>query len=184
MVHPTESLNPGSPLPNRTRPLAEAPALAARAAQLLRTPQAFITLAPAEAQTVVGYMRLVSFAAGNVVFREGDDGSSSYMLLLLEGEVAIDAGYGDAVPISVVGPGSVIGEMALIDGSPRSASCTAMSAVSAAGLSRRGLEILLDEHPRVAARLMVGLTQRIAERLRALSQQLHLMAKIRADGGF
>lgn len=183
-MHPTESLNPGAPLPQRTRPLAESPALAVRATQLLRTPQAFVTLSPEEAQTVVGYMRVVTFGQGNLVFREGDDSASSYMLLLLEGEVAIDAGYGDAVPISVVGPGSVIGEMALIDGAPRSASCTAMSAVTAAGLSRRGLEILLEEHPRVAARLMIGLTQRIAERLRALSQQLHLLAKLKTDGGF
>lgn len=179
MVHPTESIHPGSPLPQRTRPLSETPALAQRAALLLRTPQAFVTLTPEEAQVVVGYMRLASFAAGSVVFRDGDDSTNSYMLLVLEGEVSIDAGYGDAVPISVVGPGSVIGEMALIDGAPRSASCTAMSSVTAAGLGRRGLEMLLDEHPRIAARLMVGLTQRIAERLRALSQQLHLLSQVR-----
>ena len=177
-MHPTDSIHPGSSLPHRTRPLAESPVLAQRAAQLLRTPQAFVTLTPDEAQVVVAYMRLATFAAGNVVFRDGDDSASSYMLLLLEGEVSIDAGYGEAVPISVVGPGSVIGEMALIDGSPRSASCTAVSAVAAAGLGRRGLELLLDEHPRIAARLMIGLTQRIAERLRALSQQLYLLSQV------
>lgn len=177
-MHPTDSIHPGSPLPQRTRPLAEAPALAQRAAQLLRTPQAFVTLTPDEAQVVVGYMRLASFAQGSVVIREGDETTASYLLLLLDGEVAVDAGYGQAVPISVVGPGSVIGEMALIDGAPRSATCTAMSPVTAAGLGRRGLELLLDEHPRIAARLMIGLTQRIADRLRALSQQLHLLSQV------
>lgn len=176
----TESMNPAGPLPARTRPLDETPALAERAAALLRTRQAFVTLSQAEARQVAAYMRLVSFPAGTVLFREGEHTSSSYLLLLLEGEVSVDAGPDDAVAIAVLGAGSVIGEMALLDGAPRSASCTTLSTVHAAGLSRRGLEILLDAHPRVAARLMVGLAQRLAERLRAMAQHVQAYAEINA----
>ncbi len=68
--------------------------------------------------------------------------------------------------------------MALLDGAPRSATCTAVSAVQAAGLARRGLERLIDEHPRVAARLMVVLAQHMAERLRALDDQLRMYGQI------
>jgi CRP-like cAMP-binding protein len=71
--------------------------------------------------------------------------------------------------------------MSLLDGSPRSASCTAMSPVRAAGLSRRGLELLLEEQPRVAAKFIAGLSQRIAERLRGLSAQLQLYADLNAQ---
>ncbi len=164
----------------RTRPLDETPALAQQAVTLLRTPQALVALTDDDARHVIPYMRLVSFAAGTTVFREGDDAGTSYLLLLLEGEVSVDAGRENPVPISVLGPGSIIGEMALLDGAPRSASCTAVSAVRAAGLSRRGLELLLDEHPQVAARLIAGLGQRIAERLRALGDQLLMYGEVNA----
>lgn len=165
----------------RTRPLDETPALAQQAAALLATPQALVALTADDARQVIPYMRLVSFPAGTAVFREGDDAGTSYLLLILEGEVAVDAGQDDQVPISVLGAGSIIGEMALLDGAPRSASCTAVSAVRAAGLSRRGLELLIDEHPTAAARLMAGLGQRIADRLRAMGEQLQLYAQINAN---
>lgn len=175
----TASINPASPLPPRTRPLDETPAYAERAASLLRTPQAFVTLTQEEARQVAACMRLVSFPPGTVLFREGDT-SSSYLLLLLEGEVSVDAGPQEAVAISVIGAGSVIGEMALLDGAPRSANCTTLSAVHAAGLSRRGLEVLLDEQPRIAAKLMVGLSQRLADRLRGMAQHVLAYAQLNA----
>jgi len=168
----------------RTRPLNENPALAARAASLLRTPLAMVQLLPEEARCVVGYMRLVSYPRGAMLLRQGDDSSLNYMLLLIEGEVTIDNGEAsppDAVAVASVGPGSIVGEMSLLDGAPRSASCTAVSAVQAAGLSRRGLELLIDEHPRIAAKLMVGLAQRIADRLRARVQQLQIYADMNAS---
>lgn len=169
------------PAAARTRPLSETPALAAKAAELLRTPQAVVQLDAEDARCIVAYMRLVSFGAGTTLFQQGDDGRSSFMLLLLDGEVSVDASNenpADAVAISVLGPGSIIGEMSLLDGSPRSATCTAVSAVNGAGLSRRGLEILIEEHPRVAARLLVGLAQRMSERLRGLGQQLQIYAQL------
>ncbi|MBI3369783.1 MAG: cyclic nucleotide-binding domain-containing protein [Burkholderiales bacterium] len=169
----------------RTRPIAETPAYAERAAQLLGTPQAMVQLDADDARQVVRMMRLVSFAKGTVLFREGDDSALSYLLLLLEGEVSVDSGEGgpadDAVAISVLGPGSIIGEMALLDGAPRSASCTALSTIHAAGLSRRGLELLIAEQPRVAAKLMVGLSQRLADRLRGLGRQIQVYAQLCAS---
>ena len=166
------------------RPLSEAPDLAGRAVDLLRTPVALLNLAPDEAASVVAQMRLVHFGPGVTLFREGDGMRLDHMLLLLEGEVSIDmaaTGRADSVAISVVGPGSVIGEMALLDGAPRSASCTTVSAVQAAGLSRKGLEALIDQQPRIAAKLLVGLGARTAERLRALGDQLQMYAALVED---
>jgi CRP/FNR family transcriptional regulator, cyclic AMP receptor protein len=176
----TDFIAPGSTAPLRTRPMDEAPALAMLAADLLRTPLALVSLTPEEARRVVSYMRLVSFSPGTLVYREGDAGHAGTMLLILEGEVSVEAGPGEPVAVSVIGPGSIIGEMALIDGAPRSVSCTAVTAVRAAGISRVGLGSLLEEQPRVAARLMVGLSQRIAERLRALGQQIQMHAAVNA----
>lgn len=73
-----------------------------------------------------------------------------------------------------------MGEMAVFDGAPRSATCTAVTAVQAAGLARRRVERLIDEHPKVAAHLMVVLPQNMAERQRALDDQLRMCAQIHA----
>lgn len=163
------------------RSLAETPALADLAAELLQTGGAMADLAAEDAACVVGYMGLVSFGANAVVFREGDASNTSYMLLVLSGEVSVetaDPRGGGQVAISVLGPGNMIGEMGLLDGSPRSATCIASTPVQAGGLSRKALERLIEDHPRVGAKLMVGLSKRLADRLRALSDQLHIYAQL------
>lgn len=159
--------------------------MAERAIDYLRTPGALLQLNLPEAALLAAQMHLLSFPAGTVLFREGDNDSPTHMLLLLlEGSVSVDtsgSGAVDTVAISVLGAGSIIGEMTLLDGAPRSASCTAIGPVLAAGLSRKGLEALLDEQPRVAAKLMVGLATRMADRLRALGEQIQFYARLAAD---
>lgn len=168
----------------RPRALAEVPTLAAQAVELLHSPQALFGLSLEEAKGVVGHMRLVTYAKGATLLLEGDRKEANEMLLLLDGEVSVDAGtagpggLAGGVTIASLGPGSVLGEVALLDGRARSAQCTALSAVRAGGLSRRALEQMLDNHPRIAAKLVIALSQRIAERLRAMGQQLQVYAQL------
>lgn len=180
-VHP-----PAPPAAPRTRPVSDNPKLAARTAELLQTMHAFVRLDQADAACVVRYMREVSYSRGDVMFRCGDSnsGSAGHMLLVLEGDVSVDAsspGPHGAVPISVLGAGSVLGEMSLLDGAPRSATCTAVTNLLAAGLARKGLERLIEEHPRVGAKLLAGLAQRMAERLRSTAEQLQMYGQIDAQ---
>lgn len=165
------------------RSLTETPALADLALELLRTDGGMSDLSPEDSACIVGYMGLVSYHAGTTVFRQGDASHTSYLLLLLSGEVSVETSDARAgqVAISVLGPGNIIGEMGLLDGSPRSATCTASTAVQAGGLSRKALERLIEEHPRVAAKLVVGLSKRLAERLRAMNDQLIMYAQLTAS---
>lgn len=164
-------------------PLSDQPGLAQRAAAMLCTPLTMLPLNADEAACVVAHMVLVHYPPRATVLREGDNQRASYLLLLLEGDVAVDT-LGDpptgTVDIGVIGAGSIIGEMALLDGAPRSATCTAVSTVQAAGLSRQGLERLIADHPQVAVKLLIGLASRIAERLRALADQLRVYAQLTA----
>ncbi len=163
------------------RSLTANPALADLATGLLRTDGAMADLDADEAACVVGYMGLVQYPSGATVFREGDASRTSYLLLILNGEVSVetvDPAGGGQVSISVLGAGSVIGEMGLLDGSPRSATCTAASSLQAAGLTRKALQRLIDEHPRVGAKLMIGLSKRLADRLRGLNAQLQVYARL------
>jgi CRP/FNR family cyclic AMP-dependent transcriptional regulator len=165
----------------RGRALADDPALAARAAELLRTPEALVNLQPDEAACVVERMRLLAFGPGVTLFRDGDAQQLEHLLLVLDGSVSVDTGapgQPGSTALSVVGPGSILGEMSVLDGAPRSATCVTSTAVVAAGLSRAGLRRLLDEQPRVAAALLVGIGARLADRLRALNDHLELYATV------
>lgn len=165
----------------RTRPIAENPALTARAAELLQGLRAFVRLDAQDAACVLGYMREVVYAQGEVLYLAGCVRTAAHLLLLVEGEVSVDTGSptpSGEVPIAVVGPGAVLGQMSLLDGAPSSATCTAVTDIRAAGLGRRGLERLIDEHPRVGAKLLALLAQSLAERLRALDDQLRLYGQI------
>jgi CRP-like cAMP-binding protein len=168
----------------RTPPLEDRPELAMRTIELLRTKSALLDLTDAEGRCIVRYMRLVNLPKGTTLFREGESQRTDHMFLVLQGDVSVemaDATPGEQVPISVLGPGSLVGEMGLIDGSPRSAHCVALSDVLAAGLSRQGMQMLTQEHPAAAARLLVAIAQRIGDRLRAMGEQLRLYAQINAD---
>ncbi len=180
-----DSLSPNSPNgPPRTPPLRDRPELANRSVDLLRTKSALVDLNDAEARCIVQYMRVVNIARGSLLFREGESLHTDHMLLILSGDVSVDVSDGvhaGGLAVSVLGPGSLVGEMALLDGAPRSATCTALSDVVAAGLSRVGLQRLSDEHPQVAVRLLVAIAQRVGDRLRAMGEQLRLYAQLNAD---
>lgn len=171
------------PAGRQARSLTSSPELADLATELLMTPAAIADLGPDDAACVVGYMGLVTYPVGATVLREGDVSNTSYMLLILNGEVTVETSdpvSAGGVPISVLGPGNVIGEMGLIDGSARSATCRAATPLQAAGLTRKALQRLVDEHPKVGARLMVGLCKRLADRLRALNEQLLIYSRLNA----
>jgi CRP-like cAMP-binding protein len=165
----------------RTPPLADSPALAAKAIHFLCESKSSFTFGTEDAQCVIPFLRWVSYSAGSNLYREGDDTKTGYMLLLLEGDVSVDtgaSGRADRVAISVLGPGSLIGEMALVDGAARSASCIAVTNVQAAGMSHAGLERLAQEHPSVAFKFMIYMARNTVDRLRALSEQLHMYDQV------
>ncbi len=74
--------------------------------------------------------------------------------------------------LAVLRPGTVLGEMSMFDGEPRYASCWALSEVEAAVLDRSAVERLIRARPDIGAKLLVKLTQVLAQRLRNTSSQL------------
>jgi CRP-like cAMP-binding protein len=168
----------------QTRPITDFPELAAKSAEFLRVCSPTFKLTPQEAECIVALMRAVTYPAGASVFRAGEVSQTGFMLLVLEGDVSVDTGnVGGAakVEISILGPGALIGELAVIDGAPRSANCTAVTAVSAAGFSAGALQRLVDQHPKVAAKLAIFIAQNAADRLRGLSEQLQMYDQLTAS---
>lgn len=113
--------------------------------------------------------------------REGEVKQNDYMLLVRESDIAVEnqlSGLHESMVVSVMGPGHLIGEMGVLDGSPHSATCTINTEIYAAVLSRTALMRLLKEDPRVGARLLLAISKRMAERLRDTNRELHLFAQM------
>ncbi len=157
-----------------------------RAALLLVTPGALVELATPDALAVVRYMRPHRIAAGTVLMREGahDEPSRARdaqdgMSLILDGEVTVESdSVAEGFVVSVLGPGSLIGELGLIDQAARSATCTAASDLALAVLSREALNKLLGEQPGVAARLLSAIAMRVAGHLRETNRKLVALARV------
>ncbi len=151
------------------------------AAQLLISPTAMMPLSLDDARIVVAYMQPKRISRGTTFITEGDTGHTDFMMLLLDGEVTIETlvvSREPAMTVTVLGPGSLVGELALVDGEPRHASCTAASDLRCAILTRRSLETLMKDNPAVAAKLLLGISARIALRLRENFDKLKLYAKL------
>ncbi len=151
------------------------------AAHLLVTPSALADLSLADAARVVAYMKPKRFKAGTIVIQEGEARYNDYMLLLLSGDIAVEnelPGAGDSMVVTIIGPGSLLGEMGVIDGSPRSATCTANTDITVGILTRTALMRLLRDEPGVGARLLLAITKRMSDRLRETTRKLRTFAQM------
>ena len=152
-----------------------------KAAALLITEGALVELSAADAREVVSYMRPERIKAGEVVIREGESTRNDFMALVLDGEVTVEnsvAAAHDSMVVSILGPGSLIGDMGIIDGGPRSATCTASTDLALAVLTREALTRLMDTHPSVAARLLLAMSKRISDHLRETNRKLMTFAQV------
>ena len=151
------------------------------AARLLVTASALDDLTLADAARVVTYMRPKRIRAGTVFIQEGEIKRTDYMLLVLEGDMRVEnelSGHLDTMVVNILGPGHLIGEMGLLDGAPRSATCTANTDMYAAVPTRTALMRLLKDDPSVGARVLLAISKRIADRLRETTRKLRTFAQM------
>jgi CRP-like cAMP-binding protein len=153
----------------------------ALAAQMLTAPSALMQLSPEEAEIVVQYMCPQFIPEGTQFIREGDDHDTGFMLLVLDGEVTVESivvSRVSPITVTVLGPGSMHGELGLINGLPRSASCTATTDLRTAILTREAMLQLLEDDPRIGAKLMMAIAMRIGDRLRDNTEKLKKYAQL------
>lgn len=149
-------------------------------ADLTKTSPLLSDMTPGEIDLLGQSMLLVSAQPGQALIREGEVGE--WMLLLLSGTVDVtkqveqtaqDGEKTNTISrIAVIRSGASFGEMSMLDSEPRYASCTAIEAVEAGVLGRREIALLIRDQPAVGAKLLVKITQMMAQRLRNTSNQL------------
>ncbi len=96
------------------------------------------------------------FAAGDVIFAEGDKGDKMYVVR--SGEVEIER---DGKVVEILSSGGIFGEMALIDGSPRAATARAKTACEVAPVTEKSFLFLVHETPFFAIAVMRVLADRL-----------------------
>lgn len=107
------------------------------------------------------HSRIADYSAGEGIFRKGDPGGS--MLVVVSGRVVIGSQSPDGreVVFNIINPGEVFGEIAFLDGEPRSANARALEPCSCLVLERRHFLPFLEEAPQVAVELMTVLCRRL-----------------------
>jgi CRP-like cAMP-binding protein len=100
----------------------------------------------------------VDVAAGTVLIREGDPGRECFVIE--NGTAKAELAGGTA---TTMGPGEVVGELALLDQAPRSATVTAESDMRLLVLSSREFATLIDDHPSVRRNVLAAVASRIRE---------------------
>ncbi|HTJ96829.1 MAG TPA: cyclic nucleotide-binding domain-containing protein [Rhodocyclaceae bacterium] len=125
-----------------------------------------------EIAEVAGYLECYRAPAGTEIIAENEQGD--FMLLVLDGTMEILRQGPDGLPVRIglAGPGKTLGEMSLIDGEPRFASCISLRESTFGVLDRASLSQIIADKPRLGVKLMMQLLILVNQRLRLVSAEL------------
>jgi CRP/FNR family cyclic AMP-dependent transcriptional regulator len=148
-----------------------------RIVELLADANLFGTLAADDLASCAADFRETRFAKGQLLFARGDPGSHIY--LVSEGQIrlAIASGDGRELSFEIAAPGDLFGEIAVLDGLPRSAGATALAPTVAYTIERRNFRRLMAQHQALADAVVTFL----CGRLREVSNKLETVALYTLD---
>jgi SulP family sulfate permease len=124
-----------------------------------------------------GYLTKRLFACAGSVFRNGDAGESLFVATGSVVDILLTLQSGRHKRVASFAPGVVFGEMALLEGKPRSADAVVQGASTVWELSREALAEIELRHPEIARRILFNLSRSLAERLRVTTVELRLAAE-------
>jgi CRP-like cAMP-binding protein len=137
-------------------------------AELLGRVPVFETLGPDEITHVADVAVPRSFGAGEVVFREGDDSDTCYIVRSGHARAVREHGDGRQITLATFGPGDIFGELAMFDDERRSATVEAVDDLDVLAIAGMDFRALLARFPDIAVKLVIAL----GRRLRAANERL------------
>ncbi len=132
----------------------------------------FENLSKSERDSFAGRFKLRQHPKNSIIINEGDDTGSFYIILKGRVKVYLTDDSGKEVILNILGEGDFLGEVALLDEEPRSASVVTLEDSRFAVLNRQSFIECINENPQLSLKIMQGLTQR----LRALSENVRSLA--------
>jgi CRP/FNR family transcriptional regulator, cyclic AMP receptor protein len=147
-------------------------------AELLGRTPLFGSLDEADRHAVAEEMREASFDTNQVIFGRGDAGREIYLVVSGRVRLSVLTAEGRELSFAHAEPGAIFGEIAMLDGGPRSADATAVGKVTALSLSKPAFKRLVDTRPIVGDAAIRFLCSRVRE----ADQQLEAIALYPIEG--
>src|SRR5581483_3643045 len=132
------------------------------------------TLTRAEAQQLLGMVRRVDVKKGEVVFEYGSPGRSCFVILRGEVDVTMQMREQEQL-LAQLQPGSMVGQVSLVEGGPRTATCTAHSDAVLLEMDREPCEKLFATRSSLAYKYLTALVEGLIVALRGADRQLMRM---------
>lgn len=126
---------------------------------VLRAVPLFAGMTDGSLTSIADLAQEATYDPASAIVREGDPGES--FVVIVKGGATVEQ---DGRTVNLLGPGDFLGEIALIDGGPRTATVTATEPIAALVIDRSGFRRLMDQHPGVRHDLLIALTQRLRQR--------------------
>lgn len=123
----------------------------------------FADLESASLQQLAQVMRRRTFRAGEAIFHRDDPGQVLYVIKDGRVRIRLTSAEGQEVALDVFGPGESFGEMAILDGQPRSADAIAIDKVEVFTLQRQDFISVIRNQPDIAVEVMKSLSKRIRQ---------------------
>lgn len=151
------------------------------AALLARVP-VFATLEAPHLGEVAAVAVPRSFEKGTVVFREGDESDTCYVVRSGHARAIRDHPDGRSITLATFGPGNFFGELAMFDDERRSATVEAVDDIETVAILGSDMRRLLREHPEISAQLVIALGRRLREANERLARQSFQTVQSRVAG--
>ncbi|RKY81009.1 hypothetical protein DRQ00_00920 [candidate division KSB1 bacterium] len=117
-----------------------------------------------------------SYRAGEEIFHEGDKGDTMYLVSKGCVSILLELGKGKRKKrIASFGKGVFFGDMALLEEKPRSATAVAEEDTELFGLSRKDFLALIENEPRIASKIQLGIARELSNRLRITSDEVRAL---------
>jgi len=128
-------------------------------------------LTPQDLDALSKRLEQTDYAEGDVIFKQGDEGSS--LFVIDEGAVEISYGEGRGrVVLATLFNGQYFGELSLFDGAPRSATATATKQSRLIRLDRDDLVDFVNKNPSAALRIIAEMSERLRQTNELMSRQV------------
>ena len=128
----------------------------------------FKGLGPQIIQRLVAYSVVRKVKAGTTIFRKGDAGTVLYAICSGTVRINVPSEEGKGAMLNTIGPGQLFGEIALLDGGPRTADAGAAEESELMTIERRDFVSLMRDHPDLALKVI----ELLCSRLRKTSEQV------------
>jgi CRP-like cAMP-binding protein len=139
--------------------------------QLLGRVPVFAALAESDLAKVADVAVPRRFEAGEVVFREGDESDTCYVVRSGHARAIREHSDGRSITLANFGPGDIFGELAMFDSERRSATVDALDSMEAIAILGADMRRLLGLHPDISVKLVIALGRRLRETNERLARQ-------------